>query len=514
MRVTIGLRLAAGFGAVLAVVAALGVYGFVSFRSTAARLESRVSAAVDAFAVSAELGVHAREAFQILGAQSAAGTSDLSGLPALREQFAGAAERLVAASGDPEAVREARRRFEEAARKGEELVRATAAQEWAQAGALAGAYREASAAVLEALARVREGESAAVRRSLAASREDMGRRAAWFVAGLLAALAFGAVVALRLRRQIADPLVDLAGIAEGIASEGDLTRAIEAGGEDEIGDLQRAMAQMSEALARVIGEVRDASAAIGTASAQIASTAGSLSGGTGEQAASLEETTSSLEEMNASISQNAENSRQTEAMALQGVRNAEEGGAAVAETVQAMRAIAERISIVEEIAYQTNLLALNAAIEAARAGDHGRGFAVVAAEVRKLAERSQTAAKEIGELAGSSVSVAERSGSLIRDLVPAIKKTADLVQEVAAASAEQSAGVTQVSKAMGVVDHVAQRNASAAEELSVTAEEMSGRSRALESLVGFFKIRRRDPPPATARAALGAGVRGHGGEEA
>jgi methyl-accepting chemotaxis protein len=151
-----------------------------------------------------------------------------------------------------------------------------------------------------------------------------------------------------------------------------------------------------------------------------------------------------------------------------------------------MKSIAEKISIIEEIAYQTNLLALNAAIEAARAGEHGRGFAVVATEVRKLAERAQKAAKEIGELAGSSVKVAERSGVLIAELVPAIRKTADLVQEVAAASQEQSAGVGQVSKAMSQVDAVTQRNASAAEELSSTAEEMSSQAEALLQIIGFF----------------------------
>jgi methyl-accepting chemotaxis protein len=153
-----------------------------------------------------------------------------------------------------------------------------------------------------------------------------------------------------------------------------------------------------------------------------------------------------------------------------------------------MKSIAEKISIIEEIAYQTNLLALNAAIEAARAGEHGKGFAVVATEVRKLAERAQRAAKEIGSLAGTSVKVAERSGQLIVELVPAIRKTADLVQEVAAASAEQSAGVGQVSKAMGTVDQVTQRNASAAEELSSTAEEMASQAEALQQLMGFFVV--------------------------
>ncbi|HEV2291516.1 MAG TPA: methyl-accepting chemotaxis protein, partial [Gemmatimonadales bacterium] len=203
----------------------------------------------------------------------------------------------------------------------------------------------------------------------------------------------------------------------------------------------------------------------------------------------------SLEQMSASITKNADNSSQMESMAVKGATDAGDSGKAVSDTVVAMKDIADKISIIEEIAYQTNLLALNAAIEAARAGEHGRGFAVVATEVRKLAERSQSAAKEIGGLASSSVRVAERSGTLLNELVPAIRRTADLVQEVAAASAEQSTGVTQINRALMSVDQVTQRNASAAEELASTAEEMASQAESLQSLVSFFRV------PGTAPAA-------------
>jgi methyl-accepting chemotaxis protein len=303
---------------------------------------------------------------------------------------------------------------------------------------------------------------------------------------VLAAIVLGVLIA----RAIAAPLREGVAFAEAIAA-GDLDRSVTAASRDEVGQLARALNAMADRLRQVVGEVRAGAEALTTAAGQVAATSQTLSQGAGEQAASVEETTSSLEEMSATITQNAESSRQTEQMAKAGASDAEESGRAVTETVGAMRSIAERISIIEEIAYQTNLLALNAAIEAARAGDHGRGFAVVATEVRKLAERSQRAAKEIGELAGTSVKVAERSGTLITELVPAIRKTAELVQEVAAASAEQSAGVTQVSRAMAQVDEVTQRNASAAEELSSTAEEMSSQAESLLQLIAFFAVRAR-----------------------
>ncbi len=256
---------------------------------------------------------------------------------------------------------------------------------------------------------------------------------------------------------------------------------------DEIGDVSRAYNQFIDTLSQIIAQVSAVTDAVSTASSQVSSSAQWLSRGTAEQAASVEETTSSLEQMNASISQNAENSRQMERMALKGAQDMEDSGAAVNESVAAMNTIAEKISIVEEIAYQTNLLALNAAIEAARAGEHGKGFAVVAAEVRKLAERSQAAAQEISSVASSSVKVAEKAGRMLGELVPAIRKTAELVQEVATASREQSAGVAQVNQAMNQVDRVTQRNAAAAGQLSATAEEMAAQADRLQRLMTVFK---------------------------
>ena len=319
---------------------------------------------------------------------------------------------------------------------------------------------------------------------------DFAKRTA-IVMFLIVVLTFAvaSLVTFFVSRGITRPIKSMAGhLHEMAQGGGDLTKRIDIASQDEVGQMATSFNVFVKKLEEIITEVRTSSEGVASAAGQVASSASSLSQGTSEQAASIEETTSSLEQMSASIAQNAENSRQMEQMAMKGAKDSEDSGTAVRETVGAMKQIAERISIIEEIAYQTNLLALNAAIEAARAGDHGRGFAVVATEVRKLAERSQTAAQEIGGLASKSVGVAERSGELLQELVPAIKKTAELVQEVAASSREQSGGVGQINKAMGSVDTVTQRNASSAEELSSTAEELAAQSEALQQLMGFFRV--------------------------
>jgi methyl-accepting chemotaxis protein len=195
-----------------------------------------------------------------------------------------------------------------------------------------------------------------------------------------------------------------------------------------------------------------------------------------------------MEEMTSNIRQNTDNSRQTEKIATRSAGDAEEGGKMVTETVRAMRDIAGKISIIQEIARQTNLLALNAAIEAARAGEHGKGFAVVASEIRKLAERSQQAAGEISKLSGSSVEIAERTGETLAAIIPNIRRTADLVMEITAASGEQDKGATQISRAILQLDQVIQQNASGAEELASTAEQLSAQSALLQTRIGFFRI--------------------------
>jgi methyl-accepting chemotaxis protein len=303
------------------------------------------------------------------------------------------------------------------------------------------------------------------------------------IGGIVFAMALGIFISRIIARAIAEARDVLQKV-----SQGDLTTKIVVETKDETGQLLEALQATVTKLSEIIGEVRSGSTALSAASSQVAASSQSLSQGTSEQAASVEETTASLEQMSASITQNAENARQCETMATKGSDDAGASGAAVGEAVAAMKSIADKISIIEEIAYQTNLLALNAAIEAARAGEHGRGFAVVATEVRKLAERAQTASKEIGSMASTSVSVAERSGKLLTELVPAIQKTTSLVQEVASASSEQAGGVQQMNKAVTQLDEVTQRNASAAEELASTAEELAGQAEALQQQVAFFKL--------------------------
>jgi len=260
--------------------------------------------------------------------------------------------------------------------------------------------------------------------------------------------------------------------------------------------LMQALAAMVGGLTRTVSEIRVIAGEVSAASQSISTASVQVSKGASNQAAAAEEASSSMEEMVSNIKQNADNAQQTDKIANKSAKDAQESGKSVLEAVSAMKEIADKISIIEEIARQTNLLALNAAIEAARAGEHGKGFAVVAAEVRKLAERSQKAAGEINQLSTSTLRVSEKSGEMLDKLVPDIQRTAELVQEISAASKEQDTGAEQINKALQQLEQVIQQNASAAEEMAATTEELTGQSDQLVSALSFFRTGDQDREPA------------------
>ena len=303
------------------------------------------------------------------------------------------------------------------------------------------------------------------------------------VAGVVA---IALIVSSRLLKQLGNEPEVIAEIATQV-SNGDLDIEFRDDGKEIVG-VYKTMKIMAEKLRDVVTEVRKASENMASGSEELSSSSQALSQGATEQAASVEEVSSSVEEMASSIRQNADNSRKTEQIAGQASSDASQGGEAVGQTVKAMKQIAEKISVIEEIARQTNLLALNAAIEAARAGEHGKGFAVVAAEVRKLAEKSGEAASEISELSASSVDVAEKAGELLGKMVPDIQKTSELIHEISAASNEQDTGATQISSAIQQLDGVIQQNASGSEEVASTAEELSSQAMQLMQSISFFKV--------------------------
>ncbi len=309
-----------------------------------------------------------------------------------------------------------------------------------------------------------------------------------FNAILTATTVFGAaLMAIFLIRMITGGLNAAVSTADQLA-KGDFTRTITVDAGGEIGQLQRAMLKMQEQLIETIGQVTLVVENVASGAQAMSATSEQLSQGSTEQAAAAEQASASMEEMSANIRQSADNAAQTEKIASQSAREAEDSGKAVDEAVAAMRTIAEKINIIQEIARQTDLLALNAAVEAARAGQHGKGFAVVASEVRKLAERSQEAAGEISGLSGKTVEVSQRAGEMLRSLVPSIQRTADLVQEISAASREQNVGAEQINEAIRELDAVIQQNAAASTEASSVAESLASQSEQLRGAISFFHL--------------------------
>ncbi|KZE11406.1 MULTISPECIES: methyl-accepting chemotaxis protein [Sphingomonas] len=303
------------------------------------------------------------------------------------------------------------------------------------------------------------------------------------IAAILIAVGSAVWVSLIVSRglkQLGSALTQVAG--------GDLTQTITVRSNDEIKDLVDTTNSMIERLRSVVGNSSLAADSVAGGSQQLSASSEQVSQGATEQAAAAEEASASMEEMAANIKQNADNAAQTEKIARQSSKDAEASGVAVDRAVGAMRVIAEKIGIVQEIARQTDLLALNAAVEAARAGEHGRGFAVVASEVRKLAERSQTAAAEISAVSGDTVQAAAQAGEMLTKLVPDIRRTAELVAEISAACREQDIGASQINQALQQLDTVTQQNASASEQITSTSEELAGQAEELQQSISFFRV--------------------------
>jgi methyl-accepting chemotaxis protein len=318
-----------------------------------------------------------------------------------------------------------------------------------------------------------------------------------------AGVVLGSLASALIGRSIARPIRRLAALLRDVAEgEGDLTKRLEISSRDESGEAALRFNVFIEKVHEIVAEVRTVGEQVSDAAGQLATAAEGMAAGAQEQASSLEETAAGLEEITSSVKQNADNAREADQLAAGSREIAEKGGQVAQEAAVAVKAITQEarrvteiISAIDEIAFQTNLLALNAAVEAARAGEQGRGFAVVAAEVRALSQRSAAASKEIKAIIHDSVRTAEsgaelvnRSGTQLGEIVVSVRRVAGLMAEVAAASAEQSTGISQVSRAMSLMDGVVQQSAAQTEEVSSASQTLAAQARRLQALIGRFRL--------------------------
>jgi len=297
----------------------------------------------------------------------------------------------------------------------------------------------------------------------------------------------GLVMAFFIGKKISTPIEKLSGKTEQI-STGDLKVAIAVTSNDEVGVLEKSLEVMIDRLKQIVHEIHEGASNVVTASQQMSAASQVIADGASEQAASTEEISTSMEEMVSSILQNTSNAQQTDKIAVDSAQQIIKLREAFFETLEAMKKITERSSVIKDISFQTNILSLNAAVEAARAGEAGRGFSVVAGEVRKLSENTQKAALEIDALTKNSLEVAQETWEMLEQLVPEFEKTAELVKEIAASGQEQRIGADMINNATQSLMQVTNQNSAASEELASSSEELAAQAESLKDAVGFFRM--------------------------